>query len=125
MRVLSLILCLAMSLAMCLTFAGCGAVGDPLPPLLDIPKPPVVVDARQRGDHMLVTWPAPTETTEGVAPRPDRLGAIKVYRVVLSELREPGTEKDFAKPVEAGSLPADATAFKEDIDPAWFNHTVL
>ena len=87
MRLLLLILCLAM----CWAVAGCGAVGDPMPPLLDIPKPPVTIDARQRGDHMLVSWPAPTQTTEGVAPRPDRLGPVRVYRVVLGELRETGT----------------------------------
>jgi len=121
MRLLLLTLCLAMGLAL----TGCGAAGDPMPPLLDIPKPPNPVDARQRGDHMLVSWPPPTETTEGVAPRPDRLGPVKIYRVVLGELRESFTEKDFEKPVEIKSLPPGTTEFQEPIDPAWINHTVL
>src|ERR1039458_3338454 len=72
---------------LCLMLTGCGAVGDPLPPLLDIPQPPTAFTAAQLGDKVVLSWPAPLLTTENVKPRPDRLGPIKIYRLVLSDLQ--------------------------------------
>jgi large repetitive protein len=112
---------------LCLMMAGCGAVGDPMPPLLDIPQPPAI-SAAQRGDRVLLSWPAPIATTEGVKPRADRLGPIKVYRFVLGDLRPNPPDKN-AKEIkdakEITTLPPGTTSFADTVDPAWFDHTVV
>ncbi len=45
---------------------GCGAPGDPLPPLLNIPARTVDLEAVQRGQEVIVTWTVPAQTTEGM-----------------------------------------------------------
>jgi hypothetical protein len=125
---------------LCLMLTGCGAVGDPLPPLLDIPQPSIGLAAAQRGDKIIVSWPAPLLTTENAKPRPDRLGPIKIYRFVLPDL-EPKAPDRYTKPTdpkepafetkiylnakEIGTKPPGTTVFTDDVDPAWFNHTVV
>src|SRR5258708_21952660 len=78
----------------CLVMSGCGAVGDPMPPLLDIPQATTALSAVQRGDRVLINWPAPMRTTEGVAPRPARLGPVKIYRMVFPDLKTNASEAD-------------------------------
>jgi hypothetical protein len=54
----------------CLTFAiasllsGCASVGVPLPPSLDLPKPPTDLRAVRKGDKVFLFWSAPTQTTD-------------------------------------------------------------
>lgn len=91
---------------MLLLLFGCGAPGDPLPPLLNIPARTVDLEAVQRGQEIIVTWTVPAQTTEAM-PLKD-LG-----RVVLLdgeqereswEGLEPGqrVEKKLAMRVEPG-----------------------
>jgi hypothetical protein len=47
--------------------AGCGYVGDPLPPALNIPERITDLRAVQRGDQILVDFTLPSLTTEGLA----------------------------------------------------------
>jgi hypothetical protein len=111
---------------LCLMLTGCGAVGDPYPPLLDIPQPPSALVAAQRGDKVVLSWPAPLLTTENVKPRPDRLGPIKVYRFVLNDLQAQPPDKNAYKDAkELAQLPPGNTEFDDPVDPAWFNHTVV
>ena len=49
-----------------LYLTGCGYVGDPLPPLLNIPSAVSDLKALQRGDRILIDFTAPALTTEGV-----------------------------------------------------------
>src|SRR5450631_4646715 len=49
--------------ALCL--AGCGYIGDPLPPLANIPPPVADLAALQRGGRIIVQFTVPTLTTEG------------------------------------------------------------
>lgn len=53
--------------ALCLTLllAGCGYVGEPMPPALDIPLAVADLRALQRGDKILVDFTIPPRTTEG------------------------------------------------------------
>jgi hypothetical protein len=50
----------------CLWSAGCGYVGDPLPPLANIPSSVIDLAAVQRGGRIIVRFTAPMRTTEGV-----------------------------------------------------------
>ena len=53
---------------------GCGYVGDPLPPLANVPSSVADLTAVQRGAHIIAQFTVPTRTTEGVAfKRPIRL----------------------------------------------------
>ncbi len=74
-----------------LALSGCGAIGDPMPPLLNIPSRTVDLQASQRGAELVLQWTAPGQTTEGVALK-------QVDRVSL-----------LAKVVETGSV--DAASF--------------
>jgi hypothetical protein len=49
---------------------GCGYVGDPLPPLANIPARIVDVAAVQRGARLIVHFTAPTETAEHMPIKP-------------------------------------------------------
>jgi hypothetical protein len=54
--------------------SGCGYVGDPLPPLANIPEGVVDLAAVQRGGRLIVHFTAPAATTEGYTiPAPVRL----------------------------------------------------
>jgi hypothetical protein len=46
--------------------AGCGYIGNPLPPALDIPSPVVDLRAAEDGDRILVEFTIPPLTTEGL-----------------------------------------------------------
>jgi hypothetical protein len=46
--------------------AGCGYIGNPLPPALDIPSPITDLRAAEEGDHIVVEFTIPPLTTEGL-----------------------------------------------------------
>jgi hypothetical protein len=48
---------------------GCGYVGDPLPPLANIPAVVTDLKAIQRGSRIIIQFTLPTQTTEGIAIR--------------------------------------------------------
>jgi len=56
--------------------AGCGYVGDPLPPALNIPKPVEDLRVMQVGDKLLVDFTIPLQTMEGLPVR--NLGPIEL-----------------------------------------------
>ncbi len=58
---------LALAGALCLLMTGCAQEGPPLPPSLELPKPPTDLRATRKGNAVTLTWSAPTTTT-------DRLG---------------------------------------------------
>jgi hypothetical protein len=51
------------------TLCGCGYIGEPLPPRLNIPQPVADLAAVQRGSKIIVQFTLPRLTTEGVALR--------------------------------------------------------
>ena len=113
-------------LLLCLALAGCGAVGEPLPPLLNIPQPATGLSAVQRGERVLLSWPAPTLTMEGVAVRPEKLGPVALYRAVLSGLRTTVTLQEFqAAALEAAKLDPGSVEYADRANPAWAGHTVV
>ncbi len=58
---------LALAGALCLLMTDCAQEGPPLPPSLELPKPPTDLRATRKGNAVTLTWSAPTNTT-------DRLG---------------------------------------------------
>lgn len=52
-------------LSLTLLLAGCGYVGEPMPPALNIPVAVTDLRALQRGDKILVDFTIPSRTTEG------------------------------------------------------------
>ena len=52
--------------AACLAAAGCGYIGDPLPPLANIPEKIQDLRAVQRGGNLIVQFTIPTRTTENM-----------------------------------------------------------
>jgi fibronectin type 3 domain-containing protein len=52
-----------------LLLSGCGYIGDPLPPLANIPGRVADLDVVQRGGRLIVHFTVPQRTTEGVAMR--------------------------------------------------------
>jgi hypothetical protein len=56
-------------LATLLLTTGCGYVGDPLPPALNIPERITDLQAKQRGDRILIDFTMPVLTTEGLPVR--------------------------------------------------------
>lgn len=52
-------------LVLALLGAGCGAAGDPMPPLLNIPARTTDLEAAQQAGELVVRWTMPSQTTEG------------------------------------------------------------
>ncbi len=48
----------------CLSLGGCASIGPPLPPSLELPKPPVDLHAARKGDKVTLTWTIPRRTTD-------------------------------------------------------------
>jgi hypothetical protein len=50
--------------ALCLLLAGCAQLGPPLPPSLELPKPPNDLRASRKGNRVTLSWSQPTLTTD-------------------------------------------------------------
>jgi len=49
---------------LCLLLASCAQTGPPLPPSLELPKPPTDLHATRKGNHVTLSWSEPTLTTD-------------------------------------------------------------
>jgi len=84
----------------CLLLAGCAQLGPPLPPSLELPKPPSDLRASRKGSSITLTWTEPTLTTDHQRVR--YLGPTLICRSTESEMTACGN------PV--ATLPAPAAA---------------
>ena len=50
--------------ALCLLLASCAQTGPPLPPSLELPKPPSDLRASRKSDRVTLSWSEPTLTTD-------------------------------------------------------------
>jgi len=66
--------------------SGCGAVGEPLPPLRNIPERTHDLRARQVENQLLIEWTWPLLSTEGVALK--NLARFEVYALEIPEAGE-------------------------------------
>jgi hypothetical protein len=62
-----------------LLFTGCGNVGDPLPPLVQIPRPVSDLQALQVGNTVKLSWTIPEINTDGSST--PVLTGIEIYRL--------------------------------------------
>jgi hypothetical protein len=87
-------------MALCLLMVACAQTGQPLPPSLELPKPPGDLRASRKGDHVTLTWSEPTLTTDRQSVR--YLGPTQVCRSSESEITVCGSP--------AATLPAPPSA---------------
>src|SRR5215469_4827354 len=55
--------CLTLS-ALAILTGGCASIGAPVPPSLELPKPPTDLHAARKGGKVYLTWSIPTKTTD-------------------------------------------------------------
>src|SRR3982074_393314 len=96
---------LLLGLAALVMLAGCASVGPPLPPSLELPKPPSDLGAQRKGDRVLLTWTVPSATTD--RPPVRRPGATWICRGLDPILSQCGT------PVGESSPLANSVATKD------------
>jgi hypothetical protein len=80
---------LMLGLAALAMLASCASVGPPLPPSLELPKPPSDLGAQRKGDRVLLTWTVPSVTTDRQRLR--RLGPTWICRGLDPILSQCGT----------------------------------
>jgi hypothetical protein len=68
--------------------AACASIGPPVPPSLELPKPPTDLRALRRGDHVYLFWTFPTQTIDRQNVR--RPGPTNICRS-LGPMSECGT----------------------------------
>jgi hypothetical protein len=77
----------------CIGLTGCASIGPPLPPSLELPRPPVDLHASRKGDKVTLTWTVPRRTTDRRSIR--FLGQTQICRglePVLKECGKPAAE---------------------------------
>jgi len=57
---------------------GCASTGPPMPPTLELPKPPTDLTATRKGDRVYLSWTQPVQTTDRQSIR--HMGATRVCR---------------------------------------------
>ena len=84
--------------ALCLLLASCAQTGPPLPPSLELPKPPTDLRASRKGNRVTLNWSEPTLTTDRQSVR--YIGPTLVCRSLDPEIAACGNP--------AATLPAPA-----------------
>ncbi len=69
-------------------FTACATVGPPQPPSLELPKPPLDLRAARKGNHVTLTWTAPSLTTDRQTIR--SAGSARICRGLARELTQCG-----------------------------------
>ena len=93
-------------LALAGLLAGCASVGAPVPPSLELPKPPTDLRAVRKGSKVYLFWTVPTSTTDRQSVR--RPGPTRICRslaVVMSECDTPVGNVPPANGTELASQP--------------------
>ena len=70
--------------ALSLILVGCAQTGPPMPPSLELPRPPTDLRATRKGNRVTLTWSAPTLTTDHQSVR--YLGPTLICRVSKTEM---------------------------------------
>src|SRR5215471_1920443 len=84
---------LMVAVATCLLLASCAQTGPPLPPSLELPRPPSDLRATRKGDTVTLTWSQPQLTTDRQSVR--YLGPTRICRATAPDMKDcstPATE---------------------------------
>jgi hypothetical protein len=65
-----------------LALAACGTPGAPVPPSLELPRPPEDLAVTRKADKVMLSWTLPAKTTDNLDLRLKKLGPILVCRGV-------------------------------------------
>jgi hypothetical protein len=87
--------------------AGCASIGAPVPPALELPKPPTDLRAVRKGNKVYLFWSVPTMTTDRQNVR--RPGPTRICRslaAAMSECDTPVGNLPPAAPSEAQGAPS-------------------
>src|SRR5271170_5329701 len=82
--------------ALCLLLASCAQTGPPLPPSLELPKPPSDLRASRKGNRVTLNWSEPTLTTDRQTVR--FLGPTLICRSAQPEITVCGNAVAMAQP---------------------------
>lgn len=86
----------------CLLLASCAQTGPPLPPSLELPRPPADLRASRKGNAVTLIWSEPTLTTDRQSVR--SLGPTRICRTTEAEMTECGSPAgEVAAPHESPS----------------------
>jgi hypothetical protein len=92
---------------LCLMLASCAQTGPPLPPSLELPRPPADLRASRKGNAVTLNWSEPTLTTDRQSVR--SLGPTRICRTTEAEVKECGSPiGEVAAPHEPPSRSAQA-----------------
>ena len=109
-------------MAACVWLSGCASIGPPLPPSLELPKPPADLHAARKGDKVTLTWTVPSRTTDRQTVR--YLGKTRICRsldAVIKKCDAPAGEAappaNFAS-VKKSSVKKLTATFVDNLPPA-------
>lgn len=83
----------------CLGLTACASLGPPLPPSLELPKPPIDLRASRKADKVTLTWTVPRRTTDRRSVR--FLGNTEICRGLDPVLKACGQSVGEAAPPAA------------------------
>jgi len=78
-----------LALAVLVWLTGCASIGPPLPPSLELPRPPTDLRAARKGDKVTLTWTIPARTVDRQLVR--YLGKTRICRSLDPGLAQCGT----------------------------------
>jgi len=104
-----------MPTALCLLLAGCAQNGPPLPPSLELPRPPSDLRASRKGNRVTLNWSEPTLTTDRQSVR--YIGPTLVCLSLEYEITECGS------PAAVLPAPSPATQKSDSARPAAETYT--
>jgi hypothetical protein len=102
--------------ALCLMLASCAQTGPPLPPSLELPRPPSDLRASRKGNAVTLVWSEPTLTTDRKSVR--SLGPTRICRASAVEMTQCGNPVgELAPPHELPSRaePAKRQTFTDSL----------
>jgi hypothetical protein len=81
---------------LCLLLASCAQTGAPMPPSLELPKPPSDLRATRKGNRVILSWSEPTLTTDHQTVR--SLGPTLICRGAAPEMTACGNPVETIPP---------------------------
>src|SRR5215470_13200499 len=97
--------------------SACGSPGVPVPPSLELPKPVKDLRAVRKGDKVVLTWTAPTLTTDRHSIR--NLGDTQVCRNPGEAMKQcASVAKAPRRPSEQQTQSKSETTFNDELTPS-------